>query len=361
MMMHSRISAGLIAVAVFLPLTVSSAAAQAQQSASQVAAPRIDGFDVEQVAQLGVGDELAFTLYGSPGGAASVRVGGATRTLPLEEVESGVYEGTYIIGRRDHITADSTATANLRVGNRVASNVLDESLVSGAPARWSGGTASSSAVPRIDSFDVNPPNRLVAGEELLFTLSGSPSGTASARIDGIKGKVALDEVRAGVYEGAYTVKNRDQIVANTGVTGTLRLGDQERSTILGQTLVQSSPYRPVAAAAPMCANCGVVEAVNVIETKGDGSYLGMIGGGVVGALLGSQFGKGKGKTVAEVAGAAGGAFAGNEIEKRLKTTKHYEVVVRLQNGGSQTVSYAAQPGLAVGTRVKVENGALVQI
>jgi len=67
------------------------------------------------------------------------------------------------------------------------------------------------------------------------------------------------------------------------------------------------------------------------------------------------------RTVASVAGAAGGAWAGNEIEKRMKTTKHYEVVVRLENGGSQTFSYEAQPGFAVGARVKVENGTLAVI
>ena len=42
----------------------------------------------------------------------------------------------------------------------------------------------------------------------------------------------------------------------------------------------------------------------------------------------------------------------------MKTTKHYEVVVRLENGGSQTISYATQPAFAVGARVKVENGTL---
>jgi len=368
MNMNIKIVVGLFALAVFLSLTFPSGLAQAQQkhSASSTAAPRIDGFDVKPVAQLAAGDELAFTLYGSPGGIASVRVGGATGSLILEEVEAGVYEGTYTISKRDRVTADSTATANLRLGNRVASRILDESLVAGAPARWPGGTASASAAPNIDRFDVDPPNRLVPGAELFFTLSGSPGGSASVRIDGVMGKLALEEVRAGVYEGAYTVRNRDRIEVNTVVTGNLRLGNQERSKVLGQALVASSTSRPrtsarrVAAAAPVCANCGVVEAINVIEHEGDGSYLGKIGGGVVGALLGSQIGHGRGTTVAEIAGAAGGAFAGNEIEKRMKTTKHYEVVVRLENGGSQTVSYATQPGFTVGSRVRVENGALVQ-
>jgi outer membrane lipoprotein SlyB len=99
----------------------------------------------------------------------------------------------------------------------------------------------------------------------------------------------------------------------------------------------------------------------VVEHKGDGSYLGMIGGGVVGAVIGSQVGSGKGTTIAQIVGAAGGAFAGNEIEKRMKTTKHYEVVVRLENGATQTLSYPAQPAVAVGSRVRVESGGLVAI
>lgn len=371
---HGKLVAALLSLAVVLPLAVSPGPAGAQASAAANAAPRIDGFDVEPVAQAVAGNELLFTLYGSPGGTATVQVGGSTGSLILVEVEAGVYEGTYTISRRDRITAESTATANLRLGNRVASSVLDESLLAGAPPRWPGGAASASAVPKIDRFEVDAPNRLVPGEELIFTLSGTPGGSASVRIDGVKGKLALEEILAGVYEGAYTVKNRDRIVANTVVTGNLRVGKQERSTVLGQALVESSPSRPrmsarraavpapafTPAPARVCANCGVVEAINLVEHKGDGSYLGMIGGGVVGALLGSQIGRGRGTTIAEVAGAAGGAYAGNEIEKRMKSTKHYEVVVRLQNGGSQTFSYPAQPGFQVGARVKVENGTLVQ-
>ncbi|MFZ2854818.1 MAG: hypothetical protein WAZ34_12005, partial [Rhodocyclaceae bacterium] len=61
------------------------------------------------------------------------------------------------------------------------------------------------------------------------------------------------------------------------------------------------------------------------------------------------------------AGAAGGVYAGNEIEKRMKTTRHYEVLVRLENGGSQTVSYAALPDFAVGARVRVDNGSLIVV
>ena len=82
----------------------------------------------------------------------------------------------------------------------------------------------------------------------------------------------------------------------------------------------------------------MVEAINLVEVKGQGTFLGKIGGGVAGVILGSQIGSGKGTTAAQVAGAVGGAYAGNEIEKRMKTTSHYEVLVRLENGGAQTLS-----------------------
>ena len=359
--MNKKIVVALLALAALLPLPFAASQAYAQSSASSMAAPRIDGFDVEAVAKAIPGNELVFMLYGSPGGTAAVQIGGATGSVVLTETEAGVYEGSYTIRKRDRITAASTATANLRLGNRVASAILDEPLVGRTTARRPP-PAPAAAAPRIDRFDADPPPRLVAGEELILTLSGSPGGVASARVAGVKGKIVLNEIRPGVYEGSYTIKNRDRIAPNAVVTGNLRSGPLEASAVLGQPLQANPGYQASSRqASHPCANCGVVEAIHVVEVKGEGSYLGKIAGGVAGALLGSQVGQGRGTTVAEVAGAAGGVYAGNEIEKRMKTAKHYEVVVRLENGGSKTVSYAAEPGFAVGARVKLENGTLAVI
>jgi outer membrane lipoprotein SlyB len=366
MKMHKKIVLGLFALAAFLPLAFSARQAQAQapdqHTAASAAAARIDGFDVEPVVRPVAGNELVFTLYGSPGGSAAVQISGATGSVALVETEPGVYEGTYTIRKRDQITAASTATANLRVGNRVVSAILDEPLIGRVSPRRPAPPVISAATPKIDRFDVDPPARLAAGEELILTLSGSPGGVASARIVGVKGKIVLNEIRTGVYEGSYTINNRDRIAADAVVTGNLRIDQRETSMVLGKSLVagpqnQSSPRQ----AARSCVTCGVVEAIHVVEVKGKGSYLGPIAGGVAGALLGSQVGHGSGTTIAELAGAAGGAYAGSEIEKRVKTTKHYEVVVRLENGGSKTFSYAAQPGFAVGTKVKVTNGTLTVV
>ena len=156
-----RFIAAVFAFAAFLPMSFFSSAAHAQSS---VAAPKIDGFDVEPAQQLIPGSDLLFTLYGSPGGTARVRISGATNTVHLEETEAGVYEGTYTIKLRDKITATSTATANLRLGNRVASTLLDEPLVVAArvaarPVTPQPAVSPSGYPPRIDRFVVDPGNR----------------------------------------------------------------------------------------------------------------------------------------------------------------------------------------------------------
>ena len=82
----------------------------------------------------------------------------------------------------------------------------------------------------------------------------------------------------------------------------------------------------------VCVECGVIEAVRTIDTKGEGSGIGAVGGAVVGGVVGNQIGHGTGKAVATVVGAVGGGLAGNEIEKYVKASKSYEIVVRLENG-----------------------------
>lgn len=107
---------------------------------------------------------------------------------------------------------------------------------------------------------------------------------------------------------------------------------------------------------PACANCGVVESITPIEVKGGGSGLGMVAGGVTGALVGNQIGRGNGNAVATIAGAAGGAFAGNEIEKNMKKAVRYQVRVRMHDGSYRTIHQSYAPAFAVGEKVKIVNG-----
>ncbi|MDH2917845.1 MAG: glycine zipper 2TM domain-containing protein [Sideroxydans sp.] len=116
---------------------------------------------------------------------------------------------------------------------------------------------------------------------------------------------------------------------------------------------------PMTAMKPVCTNCGVVLSINKIEEAGKGSGLGVIGGGVVGGLLGNQVGGGTGKDLATLAGAIGGAVAGNAIEKNAKKTIHYDIVVRMEDGGERTYRQATEPALANGQKVKIENDSVI--
>jgi outer membrane lipoprotein SlyB len=95
-------------------------------------APRVDGFDIEQVPQLSAGTALHFSLYGSPGASATVRIDGVPRALPLQEVQGGMYEGTHVIDRDDRITAHSRVTAQVWLADEVTTAELEEPLLLGA-------------------------------------------------------------------------------------------------------------------------------------------------------------------------------------------------------------------------------------
>jgi len=119
------------------------------------------------------------------------------------------------------------------------------------------------------------------------------------------------------------------------------------------------PVAPVKiAAVSTCAECGVIESVREVEAKGKGSGLGAVGGAVVGGLLGNQVGGGRGQDVMTVVGAVGGAVAGNEVEKRVKMSKSYEVTVRLHDGSSRVISEASLPTWRTGDKVKLVNGVI---
>ena len=221
--------------------------------------------------------------------------------------------------------------------------------------------SSSFTAPKISGFDVEQVRQLVAGTELNFTLYGTPGGIAIVSIPGGTGRLLMEEVETGLYVGSYTIKTKDRIAADSRVTANLRLGDRRSSAVLGKSLLATSGAQPSARrVARSCANCRVVEAINVIEVKGEGNYLGMIAAAAADLASEQRTGQTAGKTIATVAGAAGGAYAGREIENRMKTTKHYEVIARLESGGTQAVSYESESGFRVGDRVKVENGTLVR-
>jgi|SRR5688572_3205901 len=106
-----------------------------------------------------------------------------------------------------------------------------------------------------------------------------------------------------------------------------------------------------------CRECGVVVDVRLVEQKGEGTGLGAVVGGVAGAVVGREISDGR--DVGTVVGAAGGAIAGHQIERHARTTKHYQVQVRMADGTTKTVRYSARPSWKSGDKVRLTDGTLV--
>ena len=123
------------------------------------------------------------------------------------------------------------------------------------------------------------------------------------------------------------------------------------------TEVKASPPPPPPV---ICNECGRVASVRVIEQEGKTGVGGMIAGGVVGGLLGHQVGKGRGRDVATIAGAAGGAYAGNKVEGKMNASKTWAVLVRFDNGSERTYNFDTDPGLMSGDTVKASGNGLVR-
>ena len=118
-------------------------------------------------------------------------------------------------------------------------------------------------------------------------------------------------------------------------------------------------------AANVCQSCGTVESVTAVQRQGKVNGvevgnttigIGTVAGGVLGGLLGHQVGGGSGKTAMSVLGAAGGAYAGNTVEKNMKKVTVYDVRVRMDNGNYRHLDISSAP--AVGSRVIVEGSNL---
>ena len=128
------------------------------------------------------------------------------------------------------------------------------------------------------------------------------------------------------------------------------------------TPVSYNDYAQVEAPKPVAqpGYLATVQAVREVKEPGQHTALGPIAGGIAGAVIGDQIGKGKGSTrkVLTVLGAAGGAFAGREIEKQARATSHWEVDVRRDDGAYETVRSEVAPAWQPGERVRLLDGRL---
>lgn len=116
---------------------------------------------------------------------------------------------------------------------------------------------------------------------------------------------------------------------------------------------------PGVAADASCDKCGAIAKIRKFEKEGEGTGLGIVAGGVAGGLLGNQIGGGTGKDIATVVGVGGGAYAGHQVEKKVRATTKYEIQVKMDSGETTTLIKDKEPAFSVGDKVKIVSGKLV--
>ncbi|MCM2296972.1 glycine zipper 2TM domain-containing protein [Rhodoferax sp.] len=153
------------------------------------------------------------------------------------------------------------------------------------------------------------------------------------------------------------MKTLNKLTALAAVTSTLILGGCASTTPLNNTNVGTTyPQQNTSS----YTQYGVVQSIALVPQNNTGTSIGAgaIAGAVVGGILGNQVGGGSGKTAATVLGAAGGAYAGHELEKRNQAQQSnvYQLTVRLNNGSLQTLTQSTSNDIRVGDRVRIDNG-----
>ena len=149
------------------------------------------------------------------------------------------------------------------------------------------------------------------------------------------------------------VKHKARVAATSKPAHPVQVAEAAPAMLPPPPPVAQAPQPP----APV-GTLGVVESVREVTAPAQSNGSGPIIGGIAGAVLGNQVGHGTGKTIATVLGAAGGAFAGKEIETKQRATKHWELTVRLDDGSRQTLSSPNAPYWHEGDRVRMIDGKL---
>lgn len=201
----------------------------------------------------------------------------------------------------------------------------------------------------------------LAAASVPEAVASSPLAQASAPLAQVQSApVAVEEKPAPApvkaeAKPASREKHAKAVAAKPHKSPTEKTPTHASSTASGSAPMH--PESPTAAAAPeakVCEQCGVIEQIRTVKAKGQGSGLGAVGGAVIGGVLGNQVGSGSGRTAARIGGAILGGLAGNEVEKNARTTEHYVITVRMDDGSRRTIEQKSAPQWSEGQKVRLE-------
>jgi len=222
---------------VFMPAEPAFAARRVVASA-----PQITAFEMEPAQTLAAGNELFFRVQGTPGSRVTIRVRGVSRTIVLDEVDDGIYEGAYTLRPNDRVNPGSSATVTVRRNGR--SSVSTMARLNAAPPPVAVAPQPKPVQLALSRFAATPVERLEPGTELRFAADGTPGQRASFAIEGVATGIPMREVSPGHYEGSYTLKRSDRITGGNPVVATLEGGGQAVRSQLARSQILADSQAP---------------------------------------------------------------------------------------------------------------------
>lgn len=165
----------------------------------------------------------------------------------------------------------------------------------------------------------------------------------------LEAKVRLHPLLAGAAGAVILVS----ALAVAAMTGYLPGSTAAQKSAIATADAKPQPAKRIAA---ICGECGVVVSITEKTVMGHGTGAGAVAGGVAGAVIGHEIGDGS--RAGTAVGAVVGGVAGHQIERSARSTKRYEVAVRMADGSIKTISTEAPPTWRAGDKVRVHAGGL---
>lgn len=219
---------------------------------------------------LQAGDRFTIEIQGSPGGLAQFDVGSLARNVVMQEVEPGLYKGSYTIAAGDRANSPFVQVVMSQNGFGVKHRELFPYNIDGSPSLLTGtdrpapsitpisrptpGTATPIGVPntdrpiagrgsepRIYAATFNGVNRQLKADDILrVTMRGDRGGRASFQIRDVTPAITMQEISPGFYEGKVRIDRSTPIVTNGELQLTLELNGQ-RTAIASNDPVNIKP------------------------------------------------------------------------------------------------------------------------
>ena len=174
-------------------------------------------------------------------------------------------------------------------------------------------------------------------------------------MENVQPKARLHPLVAGAA-GAVIIASAVAVAAIGGYLPGSKAEEQDSSMTAKASAETKKPAsaRPATRVATACTECGVVVDVKEESVMGKGTGVGAVAGGVAGAVLGHEIGDGS--RAGTAVGAVVGGVAGHQIERNARSTKKYDISVRMHDGSVKVVSTDTAPGWRPGDKVRLHNG-----